>query len=787
VLEIQSDYDPTVEVYPITLKAKAGTSATNNITIKPAAGVKKVIGPANKTVVLGGLTFAKDDVILTVPSVAGIEVGYAVYGAGLPPYIGTVAAPSYSTVSEVNAANNTITISSPATGASVVDKKTFIGQILTKAFLFDGAKYVTIDGVERTGDTGLTIQNPNSINCQTIMFKNSADNCAIKNCYIRGANVSGTYNNGIQGTVYFQGASNITISKCDVGDMDDPNIPFPITAFQITAEGSNSNVEISDCNVYNISNYNSTNGNSAVFQFGSGGGSNNRILNNRVYWTKETFIGAINLMGVGGSMNGLGNRFEGNIIGYENAQGTGVAMLKSSGSTLKAVGNLRNFTCKNNKIANIEFTGANFTGIELGNSVAQTIDADAICNNNVIENIVLNQTGNGALAGIVVSAAIPYDVTIKNNTIKNLTAITSTATHTSTVAGINFSGTANVLNKYKYLNNRVSLLSGGSSISTVANYTYGIRVPFNTTNVEQNMVYDITMNNADNKAAVRGIQTAGSNVTGQLIANNIVRIGGNVISDAFVAAMFQEAATSAGDPCKIYNNTFYVGGESPATATKSTYGYFRNTGNAHLVDFQNNIVANKRALQGTTAFNYAMNININSEFSVCNYNLYQFGGNMAYVTTLSAAAPDFATWQDPDGVGLDANGLAADPMFENATAEVPDMRIKETSPAKAAGNNLLATVAVDFNGFTRTANDLGALAYGTIASFETVKPTTIRIYGANNAIVFTDMLAQTASIYTMNGQLVKSAKLLSNKENISVANGLYIVRVGTFSTKVLVK
>jgi hypothetical protein len=786
VLEIQSDYDPTTEIYPITLKAKTGVSATNNITIKPATGVKKVIGPANKTVVLGGLTFASGDTQITVPSITGIEVGHAVYGAGLPPYIGTVSAPSYSVVSVIDTVNSKITMSSAATGASVADKKTFIGPILTKAFLFDGAKFVTIDGISRTGNTGLTIQNPNSINCQTFMLRNSTENCTIKNCFIRGANVSGSYNNGVQGTVYFQTASNITITQCDVCDMNDPNIPFPITAFQITGEGTNSNNEVSDCNVYNISNYHSTNGNAAVFQFGSAGGQNNKILNNRIFWTKETFIGSINLMGVGGSMNGLGNRFEGNVIGYENAEGTGVAMLKSTNNaTLKAI-IMRNFTCVNNKIANIEFTGANFTAIELGNSVAQTIDADAICYNNVIENIILNQTTNGTLAGIIVSAAIPYDVTVKNNTIKNLNTITTTAAHTSTVAGINFSGTANAAYKYKFLNNKVSLMSAGSAISTAVNYAYGIRVPFNTTSVEQNLIYDITTVNSDNKGAVRGIQTAGSNAAGLLIANNIVRIGANVTSDAFVAAIMQEAATTAGDPCKIYNNTLYVGGQASGASTKSTYGYFRNTGASQLIDFQNNIVANKRVVK-TTESHYSMHINAKAEFTKCDYNMFQFGGNFAYVTSLTAAAPDLAIWQNPDGVGLDTNSTTADPQFENATASVPDMRLKATSPAKAAGTNLLTVVPKDFNGFTRTANDLGALAYGTVSGFNPTKAADLQVYTTRNNIVVNNQMGQTAKIYSLSGQLVKTTVLQSDKESISVNNGFFIVKVNSLVSKVLVK
>jgi hypothetical protein len=115
------------------------------------------------------------------------------------------------------------------------------------------------------------------------------------------------------------------------------------------------------------------------------------------------------------------------------------------------------------------------------------------------------------------------------------------------------------------------------------------------------------------------------------------------------------------------------------------------------------------------------------------------------------------------------------------------MRLKATSPAKAAGTNLLTVVPKDFNGFTRTANDLGALAYGTVSGFNPTKAADLQVYTTRNNIVVNNQMGQTAKIYSLSGQLVKTTVLQSDKESISVHNGFFIVKVNSLVSKVLVK
>ena len=58
VIELQSDYNPSGETYPITLTGKTGASSLNTITIKPAAGVTVVItSSATSTFYLNGVKF----------------------------------------------------------------------------------------------------------------------------------------------------------------------------------------------------------------------------------------------------------------------------------------------------------------------------------------------------------------------------------------------------------------------------------------------------------------------------------------------------------------------------------------------------------------------------------------------------------------------------------------------------------------------------------------------------------------------------------------------------------
>jgi len=215
VIELQSDYVPAASEYPITFTtAKTGASDVNSITIRPATGAKLTIGPANKTVIatVTATTFAANASATVDVNLTGIISNGSFSDIVVDNYIsgiGTYKDGTFKKVTAVNSGTSTITAAiGTFTATSVAGNKLFIGPAQTCAFKFNGCKYVIIDGVSRTGATGLTIQNPNTIYAQTVYFAgNSQYNC-VKNCILRGANQTGAHNNGQHGTVYFMAGNN---------------------------------------------------------------------------------------------------------------------------------------------------------------------------------------------------------------------------------------------------------------------------------------------------------------------------------------------------------------------------------------------------------------------------------------------------------------------------------------------------------------------------------------------------------------------------------------------------
>ena len=790
VLEIQADYDPTTEVYPITLKAKTGASATNNIVIKPASGVKKTLSNPSLSKMFSAVAFESGATTITLPSVTGITIGQSVWGLGLPTNVTTS---SYVTVTAVDPGTNTITLSN-ATTSLQSSTTVFVGNIQTQTVLFSAAKYVTIDGVSRTGNTGLTLENPNLINCQTVMFTAGAQYNTIKNCFIKGANQSGQFNNGTSGQIYFNAGENDfnTIDNCDISDID--GLPMPICMVSFCAAGASNNNDntVSNCNMYNIATEFSVNGNAGFFQFPSGNGTNtynSYILNNRMYWTKPAVINlSITCIGVGGSHNGLGNRIEDNVIGYGAADGTGVATITArqtaASLTFYGIINAKNATVLNNTVGGLNLTVKTFGGITTQSYSATSVDPNTYFSGNTVKDVTVTATANGATAqGMMINTQSAFAANVRNNTVDNI-ALTAGPAFSCVATGIDVAGTPVAASAFTYSGNKVSNILAGDEFSTSANIAYGIKINQGVTVCTRNLIYNIRAINSGATAIVRGLQTAGS-AAGQLISNNIVRIGNFVLGDAAITALYQGAATNVDHAVKIYNNTLYIGGKAPATATKSSYGFF-HTGLAPKNDLKNNIIANKRVV-GNAEAHYAMQTTTLLEIASSDYNMFQFGkyfGNVeaANAETLELWAGAFST----PTVIFDAHSTVADPKFVAPDADVPNMNLQETSTAKGAGVTL-TDVTVDFNGFTRTTIDIGALAYGSISGVKQTSKNELSVYTTKNNIVVNNQLRQTARIYTMNGQLVKSVKLLSDNENISVANGLYIVRVGALSSKVLVK
>jgi hypothetical protein len=797
VLEIQSDYDPAAEVYPINLKAKTGASATNNITIKPATGVKKVLSTPSVTKIYKDVAFESGVKTIILPNVTDIKVGQTVYGIGLPASVGSNPYLN-DTIQAVDAANNTITFLGATTSLQTATTL-FIGKTLTQTILFNGAKYVTIDGVSRTGNTGLTIQNPNLINCQVVMFTAGSQYNTIKNCFIKGANQSGQINNGTSGQIFFNTGENDfnTIDNNDICDIDDLPMPICMVTFSGISGCLNNDNTISNNYMYNLGTGTAVNGNAGFFQFPSGNGTNthhNYILNNRMYWTKPaTMNTGISCIGVGGSHNGEGNRIEGNVIGYASPDGTGVAnitaLTSSAGLEFAGIKNAKNTTIKNNTIGGINLSVKGFLGITTQAYSSTSVVADDYFNGNIVKDITINSTANGSYAtSLSVNTQSAFAANVKNNTVDNI-VITSGPSYSCTATGIDVGGTSVAASAFTYSGNKISNLIAGDDFSTSANIAYGVKINQGVTAFNKNLIYNIKAVNNTNTAIIRGLQTAGS-ATGQLISNNIIRIGNFVSGDASITAMYQGAGSSVDHAVKIYNNTIYIGGQAPATAIKPTFGFF-HTGLAPKNDLQNNIIANNRKignpLSTSKEAHYAIQVVTELEIAKSDYNIYQFG--KFFGNTSATDAESLELWASAFSSTtniFDAHSKVADPLFVAPDADVPNMKLQETSPAKGTGV-ALTDVTVDFNGFSRTTMDIGALAYGSVASVKSTIENKLQVYTTKNNIVVNNQMGQIAQVYSLSGQLVKTAVLQSDKESISVNNGFYIIRINSLVSKVLVK
>ena len=791
IIEIQGDYEPTsgttLETFPITLNAIIGASATNTITIRPANGVKKTLSYPNQTVVATGITCASGATSITVTNdVSILSTASYVGGQGVPNN-------PFKLLAGVDAVNKTLTLASGTITSAKASATLYFGPKLTKTVILDGAKYVIIDGVSRTdANTGLTIANPNCIYAQTIHLTGSAQFNTVKNCIIRGANQTSTDGGaGVGATVFFNTSSFNTFTMNNVCDMEDGISPMPIAAFQATGSGTNLENTISENIIYNIENkWASAAANTGFISFGSpynANSYNNYVLNNKLFWTRTANFqsgSTIALIGTGGSMNGIGNRFEGNTIGYANADGTGTSELNGTGVTFKAVNNFKNFTCKNNIISNINITGIAFTGIEFATSNTSTPSADDVCSGNTVQNIKLTPSAAGTLVGIKVNAANPFNSNIKNNIVSNLKV--EHASLLCTAIGIDVTGTATA-KIFNYTNNVVKDITAGLSSSSTANVAYGIRTGANAAAIERNLVYNIAALNNTNTAVVYGIQTAGGNATGTTVKNNVVRLGMDVANDAVIYGIYQGALTAATNIWAAYNNSVFIGGTAPASAAKNTFDFYTayTTTVTGTNAVKNNIFVNQRGFTdgGTpTAVNYAIAIpTANKVITASDNNLY-YTSNVGLLNTTPKAT--LALWKDAVATGSDAASKDTDPLFVDATnLTTPNLKI--TSALSDANTNGGEFVTDDFYGFFRgdfTTNDLGAYAIGSDPTRPTLDATT-----AVNSI--TTSTASTGGNITIDGgsSITVSGVCLSETANPTIANSTTtdgITTTGAFTSSI---
>lgn len=155
------------------------------------------------------------------------------------------------------------------------------------------------------------------------------------------------------------------------------------------------------------------------------------------------------------------------------------------------------------------------------------------------------------------------------------------------------------------------------------------------------------------------------------------------------------------------------------------------------------------------------------------------------------------------GVGLDISrrnldgvNTTQDMVFASVDPNSPDnLRLKAGSPAINRGNNTYNTTPTDLANNHRIANgtiDMGAYEYdsATLSAIEIAKDTTINIF-PNPVDTTLNIIAEeqnTALLYNISGQLVKTFAVVKGKNTIEVAHlskGLYLLKIGNSSVKII--
>jgi len=141
--------------------------------------------------------------------------------------------------------------------------------------------------------------------------------------------------------------------------------------------------------------------------------------------------------------------------------------------------------------------------------------------------------------------------------------------------------------------------------------------------------------------------------------------------------------------------------------------------------------------------------------------------------SVSVGVKNFSVSDGTDGITVETTSMdwitTGDIAFKTGVGKTSaTIFIFSSGPGNSGSGDDFSVTAVDATGLNQTENNSN-------------------VYSINSEIIVKGLEGQTAVVYSIDGQFIKSIFLTSNQVKIRVNNGLYIVKLGTRHFKLMIK
>jgi hypothetical protein len=463
--------------------------------------------------------------------------------------------------------------------------------------------------------------------------------------------------------------------------------------------------------------------------------------------------------GTGGTTFGIGATGKGtrvianNTIGSITVNGSSTTISASiSGITINngdatisnnLVGSLTTPNSLNAATSSTSTSGQDVTGI-LANGISASITGNTVANLN--NNYNRTPASFGQVRGIATSFG---GSAITGNIVRNLSTTSQNANVTTSQSVLGISATSPSAGQVVAQNIVHSLANTAASAAVSVTGIYYNGPATGTNLIARNWVHSLAVASSSASSVLNGIQFAAGSYTAQ---NNMVRVGIKADGTSTAgAATVRGIYDQSGDTGRnIYHNSVYLGGTQTSGGSNTRafqgFAFFART-------YQNNIFVNARSNSGGFGRHYAIFYTSTSLTGLTS------GGNIFFTSGSGGVLGNYngfdsltlADWQAD--TGQDTSSAIVDPLSiaPTGTAATVDLHLQSSNPAEGGGIALTdaltgttATLTDDFDGQARgtfTPVDIGADAGNFTLTSDVFAP----------SIVYTPLIDGSSANRVLNG------------------------------------